>query len=444
MFSRTLSRPLWLRMLSTTVAACCCLTTVVTAAPALTTIQDVLYKADGSRFNGVLQIAWNTFQSADAANVPTQSVTTQVTNGYLHVLLAPTTNAASPAVYNVVYNSDGKVQFTETWVVPPSTSPLRVADVRSSSTVGGAAALAQIQITDVAGLRTELNIRPTMGAGYSPSRAAVIDSTGGVSAAAGNLSDCLHVDGSSGPCGGGGGASAGFVDAEIPTGPVDGANVTFALSSTPNPASSVAVFRNGLALQKNIDYTVSAATITFQAGSVPQPGDVLQASYRLAPAAASSSTSLASTPAASTTPPCALYSVSNNGTNWMVSVNGGAAIAGPAIGASPSQDVPLFTLPPRSIVTGVREKSTAPWSGSSFASLSLSVGDSAGGAAFYTPPSYDLTAAVTDTNFRATQLFKSATDAGSTVNAHIMADTALNGSTIAGAVDVDVCWVTLP
>jgi hypothetical protein len=314
--------------------------------------------------------------------------------------------------------------------------------VRSSSTVGGASALAQLQINDVAGLRTELSIRPTIGAGYAASRAAVIDSTGGVSAAVGNLGDCLHVDGTSGPCGSGSGASAGFFDAETPAGPVDGSNATFVLANVPNPASSVALFRNGLALQKSIDYAVSGSTITFQAGSIPQPGDVLQASYRVPPPPSQSSGS--STSQAPASQPCALYSVSNNGSNWMVSVNGATAIAGPAIAAAPAQDVPLFTLPPRGVVTGIREKTTAAWSGSSFSMLALQVGDSIGGGAFYTPPSYDLMAEVAATNFRTTQLFKASSEDGSTVLAHISANAALNTSPLAGAADIDVCWVTLP
>jgi len=42
------------------------------AAPVLTTIQDVLYKADGAPFNGTLTISWNSFQSADVS--PSQGI----------------------------------------------------------------------------------------------------------------------------------------------------------------------------------------------------------------------------------------------------------------------------------------------------------------------------------------------------------------------------------
>ena len=261
------------------------ISTLLCAAPALTTIQDLLYKADGTKFSGILQITWNSFQAGDTTNVPAQTVTAEVTNGYLHVLLVPTTNAATPAVYKVVYNSDGKIQFTETWVVPPSTSPLRVSDVRSSSTSGSASALALTQIGDVSGLRTELNIRPTMGSAYAPLRAAIIDPHGGLAGATGNLSDCVHVDGSSGPCGTSSGGSSpppavSFADAETPSGIVDGVNTAFQLASYPAPAPSLAVYRNGLAMQRSVDFTVTGTTIAFQSGSVPQPGDLLQAFYR--------------------------------------------------------------------------------------------------------------------------------------------------------------------
>ena len=420
-------------------AALCMISNLLCAAPALTTIQDVLYKADGSKFNGILQIAWTSFQAADTSNIATQNVTVAVTNGYLHVLLVPTTNATPPAVYQVLYNSDGRIQFSEIWVVPPSTSPLRVADVRSSA-AGAGAATAMVQISDVSGLRTELNIRPTMGASYASTRAAIIDSSGGVGGSSGNLSDCVHVDGTSGPCGttAGGGASTNFTDAENPAGVVDGSNATFQLANSPSPAASLALFRNGLVLSNSTDFTVAGSTITFQPGSVPQPGDVLQASYRTGGGSSQGGG------IGTATPSCSRYTLSNNGTNWTTAVNGGGAVVGPAIGASTTQDVPLFALPPKGTITGIREKTAVAWSGAAFSTLNLSVGDSSGGSWFYTAASYDLRAAASATNFRNTQLFRSSTDAGSNVVAHITANQILTTATIAGAVDIDACWVTLP
>src|SRR5579859_3086144 len=103
------------------------------AGPALTTIQDVLYKADGTRFNGSLTISWSSFQAADNSSIVTQSTTVKVVDGLLRVQLTPTTSASPAVNYSVVYHSDGRVQFQETWAVPSSGQPLRVRDVRLAS-----------------------------------------------------------------------------------------------------------------------------------------------------------------------------------------------------------------------------------------------------------------------------------------------------------------------
>src|ERR1051326_4046195 len=91
------------------------------AGPPLTTIQDVLYKADGTRFNGTLTISWSSFQAPDNSAIVTQSTTVRVQDGLLRVQLVPTTTSTPAASYAVTYNSDGRVQFQETWSVPSST-----------------------------------------------------------------------------------------------------------------------------------------------------------------------------------------------------------------------------------------------------------------------------------------------------------------------------------
>jgi len=63
------------------------------AQPALTTIQDVLYKADGTRFNGTLTISWSSFQSADNADIVMQTLTVKVIDGNLRVQLVPSATA---------------------------------------------------------------------------------------------------------------------------------------------------------------------------------------------------------------------------------------------------------------------------------------------------------------------------------------------------------------
>lgn len=257
------------------------------ATPQLTTIQDVLYKADGSRFNGIVTISWSSFQSADSAAIVTQSLTVKVQSGILHVQLVPSPVSA-PGNYNVSYNSDGRMQFQETWSVPASAQPLRVSSVRVNTpvadalTVGGEITGGPIAESQVTGLVADLAARPLEGPAFAPGHAAVINSLGSIDGATGNASDCLHVDGSASPCGGSAGTTATFVDGDSPAGIVDGSNTRFTLSQVPNPAASLSLFRNGL-LQKVIqDYTLAGNTLTFVTADTPQPGDTLLASYRLA------------------------------------------------------------------------------------------------------------------------------------------------------------------
>lgn len=256
------------------------------AQPALTTIQDILYTADGNRFNGLVTIAWQSFEAGDTSNIASQVTRLSISNGNLYVQLVPTTTANTPATYSVQYSSSGHTQFNEVWVVFPSVTPLRVRDVRLSpgavSTVGPQSQTANVLISDVQGLQSALNLRPVQGTAYAAARAAVINVSGAIDGAVGNLSDCMHVDGSSGACGTGGGGNPVFVDAEIPGGTLDGSNSAFTLANTPNPTTSLALYRNGLLLSQNLDYVIASSSITFQAGAVPRAGDTLLANYRLA------------------------------------------------------------------------------------------------------------------------------------------------------------------
>ena len=66
---------------------------------------------------------------------------------------------------------------------------------------------------------------------------------------------------------------------EKPTGIMNGSNANFTLQLTPQPASSVAVYRNGIRQSLTADYTVSGAIITFVGNSLPQSGDIVLVDY---------------------------------------------------------------------------------------------------------------------------------------------------------------------
>jgi hypothetical protein len=75
-------------------------------------------------------------------------------------------------------------------------------------------------------------------------------------------------------------ATFNFADAEIPTGTINGTNVTFALAAAPNPVISLKLYKNGMLLQQPNDYTLSGSTITFVSAAAPQTGDSITAYYR--------------------------------------------------------------------------------------------------------------------------------------------------------------------
>jgi hypothetical protein len=255
------------------------------AQPALTTIQDILYRADGSRFNGTIFLTWDAFQAGDTSNVATANLTVPIVNGVLNVRLVPTTTASAGAQYNLTYNSQGVNQFTQVWAVPASSVTLRVRDVLVSqgTVVGPAPVVAPVQISDIVGLANALALRAQEGVGFTLGRTAVINTSGQIDGAAGNLSDCVHVDGTAGPCGsGGGGILPAFSDGETPGGSINGPNTAFTLAFGPSPGASLELYRNGVLLKQSVDYSLSGSTVTFLTGAIPLTGDSLTADYRYA------------------------------------------------------------------------------------------------------------------------------------------------------------------
>ncbi|MEO8595831.1 MAG: hypothetical protein ABI759_21095 [Candidatus Solibacter sp.] len=267
-------------MISRSIFAAACLAMPLFAAPPLTTIQDVLFKADGTRFNGTVTISWSSFEAIDRSAIAQQSKTVTVVNGNLLVALVPTTTATPTAYYAVTYNSDGRVQFQETWAVPSSVQSLRIRDVRIFNGIASADTIATtVEQSDVIGLISDLGARPLKGPGYAVGRVAFVNSTGAIETITGTPTDCVRVDGSSGPCGG---TQPSFVDSEAPGGVVDGANTGFTLSGAPGPAGSLTVYRNGILQKAGLDFTLSGNQLSFVAAAAPQPGDTLLASFRLA------------------------------------------------------------------------------------------------------------------------------------------------------------------
>ena len=173
-------------------------------------------------------------------------------------------------------------------IAPQSLSasvPVHIASVVTlpSTEVAGARALTaaarstQFTEGDVVGLIPDLQVRAVKGPGFASSRAAIINDTGAIEAAVGDPNACLQVSGASLACGG---VVPAFVDAETPSGTIDGANAVFTIKGVPSPFTSLALYRNGLLQSVGADYYLSTNVITFVPLATPQAGDILVAKYR--------------------------------------------------------------------------------------------------------------------------------------------------------------------
>jgi outer membrane murein-binding lipoprotein Lpp len=257
----------------------------------LTQIRDTVYNANGTPFNGTVVITWNGYTSG--GTVSPLSTSARIYNGALSVLLVPSTTAAAGTYYQAVYNSnDGTVIWSEVWQVPPSTTPLTLSQVRQSTTQGSGSgnsasgsggsggssggsqyATLPISISQVTNLATDLNaINNSLSAlttQVNNLQSAVNSISSTVSALSAKVSTLTA------------GSSAAFADNEVPSGTIDGNNVNFTLAAAPNPQLSLKLYKNGILLAQNIDYTLSGPAITFVNTNVtPKSGDSLLASYR--------------------------------------------------------------------------------------------------------------------------------------------------------------------
>ena len=261
-----------------------CSTLVTRAAIAqstLTQIRDTVINADGTPFTGTVTITWNGYTGPSGGTASPLSTSARIYNGALSVLLVPTTTASAGTFYQATYNSNnGIVTWTETWQVPPSSTPLTLSAVRTSSTQGpgsggsgpggsgtgsggtgtGQYATLPISISQVTSLSADL-------ASINSALATLASQLTALSTTVNSL--------------GAGSTTAAFVDSETPAGTLDGSNNVFNISKTPVPVSSVFLYRNGLLQSVGIDYTLSGSAITFLPGSVPKSTDTLAVYYRV-------------------------------------------------------------------------------------------------------------------------------------------------------------------
>ncbi len=290
----------------------------------LTQIRDTIYNSNGTPFNGTIVITWNGSASTLSGTVSPLSTSARIYNGALSVLLVPTTTAGGSSYYQVVYSSsDGTTQWTETWQVPPSSNALSVSGVRTSSTAGSGGstgstgttggtgtgstqyATLPIAMSQVTGLTSALSTLTTNISGVQTSVSTLNNNVSTLQSSFGSLSGTVTglqsslntltttVNGLSAN------VSFAFVDGDIPAGTLNGSNTAFTLSQTPSPATSLALYRNGLLERPGIDFTLSGAAVTFTSVSIPKTTDTLEAFYRVAGTSAAPSFADGETPGGS-------------------------------------------------------------------------------------------------------------------------------------------------
>jgi len=103
------------------------------AGPAMTTVTDIVYRADGNPAAGTLLISWPAFSTSDGKPVAAGSMSLPIgVGGNVTLALAPN-EGANPAgtYYKVVLKLDDGTTSTEYWTVPKK-SPAKVSEVRTT------------------------------------------------------------------------------------------------------------------------------------------------------------------------------------------------------------------------------------------------------------------------------------------------------------------------
>ena len=101
-------------------------------APALTTVNDTVYRADGTPAAGKLVLTWPAFTTADSKPVAAGEMTVTIgAAGALNVALAPNEGAVpAGSYYKVVYKLSDGTTSTEYWTVPAA-SPATLGAIRA-------------------------------------------------------------------------------------------------------------------------------------------------------------------------------------------------------------------------------------------------------------------------------------------------------------------------
>lgn len=138
----------------------------------ITTIQDTLYTANGTKFNGTMIIQWPVpFVGGDSRQIAAGPpwITYNITNGVVNVQLEANTTA-SPAgtYYTVTLRPGGVGSLSQTWVVPYSATPINLSAVQSTLTPTPSFTVALVQLAQDAATNNQCVIWSTSAVSWQP------------------------------------------------------------------------------------------------------------------------------------------------------------------------------------------------------------------------------------------------------------------------------------
>ena len=245
-----------------------------------TAVSDRAYSWDGTLCLGTAAVSPPTF--LDSAILLTGSPTAENENASKLIARLATMTGRGLRTVPEVFSEPGEM-LDETWGVPspeirssnvPYDDPVRNAvepratvtlPIKISDVTGLSAALSQIN-NSIDTLSTTVNDLSTNASNLSTT---ISNLSTTVNTLADTVAKLVPV-----PT---------FIDFERPVGSIDGSNPIFVLSTAPTPPSSLALKRNGLQLSPGFDYSLSGNKILFATGAVPEPGDLVTASFRAMP-----------------------------------------------------------------------------------------------------------------------------------------------------------------
>jgi hypothetical protein len=129
-------KSLWRGWLLVAVALAAGLGTVHAQSLATTTVEDTVYRADGTAAGGSVVISWGSFTTANGVAVPAGSTAATIgTGGALDVALAPNAGATPMgSYYTVIFHLNDGTISKEYWVVPVTVAgggPVKLASIRN-------------------------------------------------------------------------------------------------------------------------------------------------------------------------------------------------------------------------------------------------------------------------------------------------------------------------